>query len=280
MYFLFQVPKNEEEWKTVAQNFETRWNFPHCIGALDGKHIQIICPAKTGSEYINYKKTFSIVLMAIADANYCFQYAHVGCQGRISDGGVFKITPFYKALSENQLKIPHPEPLPGREKLSPYVLVADDAFALSVNLLKPYAGQLSQSPERIFNYRLSRARRIVENTFGIMASVFRVFQKPMLLKVDNVVKVTRACIYLHNYLRKSRTSRRLYSPLESFDTEDLETGEIIPGSWRNITRNDTGLTNLTKIPRRPPTDAQLGREEFKQYFMTPQGNVEWQDRFQ
>nr|CAI5866892.1 unnamed protein product [Callosobruchus analis] len=143
--------------------------------------------------------------------------------------------------------------------------------------MKPYAGQLSQSPERVFNYQLSRARRIVENAFGIMASVFRVFRKPMQLKVDNVEKITKACVYLHNYLRKSKTSRSLYTPSEIFDNEDLENGTIIPVTWRSITQNDAGLICLDRVPRRPPTDAKLIREEFKEYFMTAQGKVEWQD---
>nr|CAI5842894.1 unnamed protein product [Callosobruchus analis] len=274
------VLKDYIKWKDVARNFEIKWNFPHCIGAIDGKHVQIICPANTGTEYFNYKKTFSIVLMAIVDGNYCFQYVHIGCQGRMSDGGVYKNTSFHKALQENQLNIPMPESLPGREKLTPYVFVADDAFALTINFMKPYAGQLSQSPERVFNYRLSRARRIVENAFGIMASVFRVFRKPMQLKVDNVEKITKACVYLHNYLRKSKTSRSLYTPSGSFDNEDLENGTIIPGTWRSITQNDAGLICLDRVPRRPPTDAKLIREEFKEYFMTAQGKVEWQDIYQ
>ncbi|CAH2095128.1 unnamed protein product [Euphydryas editha] len=126
-----KVPKDEGEWKTVARNFEIKWNFPHCIGAVDGKHVHIICPANTGTEYFNYKKTFSIVLMVIVDANYCFQCVHIGCQGRISDGGVYKNTSFYKELKENRLKISNPEPQPEREKFTPYVLVADDAFALT-----------------------------------------------------------------------------------------------------------------------------------------------------
>ncbi|XP_047120832.1 uncharacterized protein LOC124804652 [Schistocerca piceifrons] len=73
------IPKDTEEWQKVARNFEVKWNFPHCIGAIYGKNAQIMCPPNTGSEYINYKKTFSIVLMAIVDANYCFQCINVGC---------------------------------------------------------------------------------------------------------------------------------------------------------------------------------------------------------
>nr|CAI5823422.1 unnamed protein product [Callosobruchus analis] len=125
-----------------------------------------------------------------------------------------------------------------------FLATADDAFALTINFMKPYAGQLSQSPERVFNYRLSRARRIVEYAFGIMAFVFRVFPKPMQLEVDKVEKITKACVYLHNYLRKSKTSRSLYTPSGSFDNEDLENGTIIPGTWRSITQNDAGLICL------------------------------------
>lgn len=82
--------------------YEETWNFPHCLGAIDGKHIQLQAPIGSGSEYFNYKNTFSVVLMAVVDANYNFIYANVGCQGRISDGGVFRNTSFSKLLDENK----------------------------------------------------------------------------------------------------------------------------------------------------------------------------------
>lgn len=78
-----------EEWKAVADGFAARWNFPNCIGALDGKHVNIIQPANSGSRFFNYKHTFSLVLMGLVDADYKFLYCDVGCNGRISDGGVF-----------------------------------------------------------------------------------------------------------------------------------------------------------------------------------------------
>lgn len=62
----------------------------------------------------------------------------------------------------------------------PYVLVADDAFSLTENIMKPYTTDLNKkSPKRVFNYRLSRERRIIENAFGLPSSVFRVFRKPI-----------------------------------------------------------------------------------------------------
>jgi len=64
--------------------------FPNCIGAIDGKHIVLQCPVNTGSEYYNYKNSFSIVLMGLVSRDYRFIFADIGSQGRISDGGVFK----------------------------------------------------------------------------------------------------------------------------------------------------------------------------------------------
>jgi len=63
---------NREEWTKVAKQFYSKWQFPNCIGALDGKHIKIRCPPQSGSFYFNYKQYFSIVLLASCDAQYKF----------------------------------------------------------------------------------------------------------------------------------------------------------------------------------------------------------------
>lgn len=47
---------NEEMWKKIAEDFHNKWNYPNCLGALDGKHIKIQASAKSGSLYYNYKK--------------------------------------------------------------------------------------------------------------------------------------------------------------------------------------------------------------------------------
>lgn len=83
-----KVPSTDEEWKYISTRFEERWNFPHCIGALDGKHVNIQPPPNSGSHYYNYKGFNSIVLMALVDADLKFIYIDVGTNGRVSDGGV------------------------------------------------------------------------------------------------------------------------------------------------------------------------------------------------
>ncbi|CAG4931744.1 unnamed protein product [Colias eurytheme] len=175
-----KLPKSTNEWLIKAAGFERL--FPHALGAIDGKHVVLESPIHSASEYINYKKDFSIVLLGLVDSDYLFMFADVGCQGRMSDGGVLRNSILWDKMNDNTLKLPNPRPLPGRNVNVSFVFVADSAFALSNNIMRPYPGHHpEQSMKRSFNRKLSKARVKVEHVFGIMTSVFRVFKKPMLL---------------------------------------------------------------------------------------------------
>jgi len=184
------VPSTTNDWEIIMNDFNTLWNFPNCCGAIDGKHVIIRCPEKSGSEFFNYKKSFSINLLAVVDANYKFIYIDVGTNGRANDALVFSKSSFNFALENNALNI-----------LTHGVFVADDAFPLRYYLLKPYSkrGPLTKE-EKVFNYRLSRARRVSENAFGIMVSRFRIFKKPIAVQPDRVeliVQATRSKMSIH-----------------------------------------------------------------------------------
>ncbi|KAM0734487.1 Protein ANTAGONIST OF LIKE HETEROCHROMATIN PROTEIN 1 [Formica fusca] len=102
-----KFPESKEDWLHIAKEFEEKWNFINCGGALDGKHIRIVQPRNTGAQYYNYKHFYSIVLMALVNANYELIFIDVGKNGRISDGGVIECTEFYKRLQSNLLKSSH-----------------------------------------------------------------------------------------------------------------------------------------------------------------------------
>jgi len=55
--------------KKLMQDFYSLWSVPNCCGAMDGKHIVIRCPSKSVSEFYNHKKDYSVILLAIVDAN-------------------------------------------------------------------------------------------------------------------------------------------------------------------------------------------------------------------
>jgi hypothetical protein len=263
-----QVPRTEDEWLTVAKFFSNRWNFPNCVGALDGKHVVVLKPAKSGSMFRNYKQTFSIVLMAVVDAKYRFMYVNVGAQGRISDGGVYGQSSFAEAFDNNGLGVPQLCVLPNSSKVAPYLLVADEAFPLRRNIMKPYPRRQLSRKERIFNYRLSRARRVVENAFGILSAKFRVFKSPIALKTSSARSVVMATTCLHNFLIDFGTN-------ECEDEQDLSVYDesFEDGSCEN--ENNGALRNLTSIRGRNQAEARRVREELADYFMN-EGIVNWQ----
>ena len=103
------IPKMQD-WRKIENEFWMRWNFPNCIGAIDGKHIMLQTPARSGSLFYNYKGTFSIVLMAIVDAQYRFIFIDVGAYGSYADGAIFHRSAFGLALINGELDIPpHPK---------------------------------------------------------------------------------------------------------------------------------------------------------------------------
>jgi hypothetical protein len=106
--FFFQFPESEDQWLGIARDFENYWNFPHCTGSIDGKHVRVVARGNSGSLLYNYKGYHSIVLMAAVNAKYEFIMVDVGCNGRISDGGVIANTKFYQLLTKGKLRLPPP----------------------------------------------------------------------------------------------------------------------------------------------------------------------------
>ncbi len=195
---------SEEQWKTIIKDFWLRWNFPNCCVAIDGRHVRIQYTANSGSEYYNFKRNFSINLMAACDANYCFTVIDVGGFGRNSDGGILQQREFGQRISNDRLGMPRLSYLPGLAEQLPTVFVADEAFPLRSNIMRPYPGKGLDFQKKVFNYRLSHARRIIENTYGILVTRWRCQRVRMCLKPETADHTILACCCLYNFFYKNR----------------------------------------------------------------------------
>ncbi|GFO37233.1 protein antagonist of like heterochromatin protein 1 [Plakobranchus ocellatus] len=150
---------DRDTWERIADECYRLWNFPNCVGSIDETHQEIQCPKNAGSLYFNYKDNHSLVVQAVADANYNFLVLDIGDYGRNSDGSVFRESAFGQDFENNRLNLPPPKALPSTDQELPFVFLADEAHPLRENLLTPYARRSLSNPSRIFIARLSRARK-------------------------------------------------------------------------------------------------------------------------
>lgn len=156
------------------------------------------------------------------------------------------------------------------EVVSHHVFIGGNAFHMSENVMKPFL-ELGRkgSKVRFFNYRLSRARRMVESTFGILSAVFRSLRRPFHLQPKNVENIVLATTYLHNYLRrncesyKSLELRYSNNINESVDSEIIQPAQI---------QSSIQFHSV-------PSPAELVREEFAEYFCSKEGMVRWQYKY-
>lgn len=142
----------KEQFEKIAEEYHLQKHFPHCVGAIDGKHIRIRKPNNCGSLYYNYKLYHSIVLMAVVDVNYRFRMIDVGSSGKNSDGGILEHSNFGKLLYGDKMDLPDSKPLDDTDNHHmPFVFVGDEAFRLSQHLMKPYPRRDLDIRKRRFN---------------------------------------------------------------------------------------------------------------------------------
>ncbi|KAJ8896010.1 hypothetical protein PR048_001351 [Dryococelus australis] len=212
-------------YNKIAQEFEDTWNFPNCIGALDGKHVVIQAPASSGSVYFNYKGTHSEVLLAVVDA-------------KVADDGVYNQSALPALLEGEAYNIPGSEPLKGRMKPVPFAVLADDAFVMTPRILKPFRFRNQLGDIRVYNYR--------HPSYSVLRTLI--------------------CT-LHNFLLTRKTN---YVTATTFDTHvRVSQKEGSPGNNLH--------TLQTLKPQNVPHFCKEVRNELKHYFMSPDGEIEWQD---
>ncbi|KAL1439360.1 hypothetical protein MTO96_010373 [Rhipicephalus appendiculatus] len=188
----------EQDWREIAVGFSNRWQFPNCLGAVDGKHVQIKCPRNAGSMYFNYK--------------------------------------------------------------------------LRPDFMRPLPGSRTAPEEVIYNYRLSRARRCVENAFGILVSRWRIYERQINMEPDSVEVIVKATCVLHNFLSSNAAST--YCPPGYADFQDTF-GTVSGGAWRQGPESATVFGLEKPKARNCAKVANAVRQQFVKYF-SDEGQVPWQ----
>ena len=156
----------------------------------------------------------------------------------------------------------------------PYFLVGDETFPLKTWLMRPYPDTLDKE-QRIFNYRLSRARRTIENAFGILCARWRIFYTPIRTKVENVENFVLACLALHNYLRL--TDNASYCTSGFTDSHD-NTGNLQEGKWRTLAIGNEEMQPLSRVKgSRYSNNAVEMRNSLGRFLNSEEGSVSWQE---
>ena len=136
--------------------------------------------------------------------------------------------------------------------------------------MRPYPGHQLPDDKKIFNYRLSRARRIIENTFGILTARWQIFKRPINSTIGKAILYTHTACVLHNFLQNNYAEK--YCPPSLLNCE--KGGEITPGSWRSkCTSNFTFIQQTAS--NNYSRNAEKVRDQFKNYFTSPNGEVSW-----
>ncbi|KAL4126547.1 hypothetical protein QTP88_010768 [Uroleucon formosanum] len=196
------MPKpTKDDWKKIRKEYKELWNFPNCLGSLDGN-----------------------------------------------------------AFENKKLDVPKDTPLEDNGEPMPYVIVADEAFALKPYLMRPYSRVSVTGNERnkTFNYRLSRARRVMENAFGILSARWRVFRTVIQVQPNSVDKIVLSACCLHNMLYRSHD----YDYYLDDINEESEIGK--------------GLDNLEPLKGNSTQRSFEVRDKYRDYFLSSNGAVPWQ----
>ncbi len=193
------MPKTENEFKEKLLDMEELWQFPFSWAAVDGCHIPMKCPpggANARKEYHNFKNFYSIILMALVDAKYRFIWASCGFPGNSHDSIVLQSTSLWSDLKNGNLL---PSFSQKEQKVSvPPIILGDSAFPFESFLMKPYTNAVLTKQQRYFNYRLSRARMVIEGAYGQLKGRWRFLLRKSEGNLHETKIATLACLVLHN----------------------------------------------------------------------------------
>ena len=188
---------SDDGLKAVVDGFRHKWGFPQCAGVVDGTHIPILSPKEYPADYYNRKGWHSILMQGTVNHLGLFVDVYIGWPGRVHDARVFANSTLYSKGQNGELLPNWTEFIGGKDV--PLVILGDPAYPLLSWMMKafPDNGRLS-CQQKTFNYRLSRARVVVEHAYGRLKGRWRCLLKRLDINVGDVPELVAACSTLHN----------------------------------------------------------------------------------
>ena len=243
-------PSDEAHIKEKMLDTEQLWQFPCGWGAIDGCHLPLKCPAgglEACKEYYNFKNFYSIILMGMVDAKYRFIWASCGYPGNSHDSTIFKSTKLWEDMTDGEI-IPQIGKDIGGVTVSPLIL-GDSAFPFKPWLMKPFTNAVLTPVQSNFNYRLSRARMVVECAYGQLKGRWRILLRKCESTPVELRSACWACIVLHNICisRGESLSRKLDLTIDPNSNEMRDRATI------------RRLLNMTECERIPDTNREAIR---------------------
>lgn len=208
-HFIFQLPQSENEWQATAQSFHDIKKFPNCLGAIEGRYVNLRQPPDLGEKYyLKHTKTYGIVVMALVNSNYEFCFVET----QAAQGARFSKTKLSWLLQENKLNLPAPCQLSANfHKALPHVFVASETFPLSDTIITPFCDENLTADQEYFNCRLSHASSCADHAFSIISKRFRILLTTIHLSPEKTTTIVLAICHLHNFLLAKSSASYLHN---------------------------------------------------------------------
>ena len=202
---LIRLPKTEQEVKEKTKKFFEVWQFPQCLGAVDGTHIDIKQPSDNASDYINRKGWFSLNVQACCDYSCQFMDVVIKWPGSVHDARMFVNSGLNEKLRSGAIPKCLKRVVSDEDPI-PVVILGDPAYPLLLYLMKEYANGGSTTQEQYFGYKLCSARNVIECAFGRLKARFSSLRREMDINLIDLPTVIYACFILHNFCEVNKES--------------------------------------------------------------------------
>ena len=174
----------------VVDDFKTKWGVPQSFGTVDGCHIPICAPSEQHTDYYNRKGWYSMIVQGLVDANYRFRDICIGWPGSVHDAGVFAQSNLYQKITHGNLILNKSVFISGVNV--PLYMIGDSAYPMKCSTVHDRGFCISyevmaHAHQRNYNYRICRARIVVENAFGCLKARWRRVLKRNDMNADNML---------------------------------------------------------------------------------------------